>query len=675
MKSKDVSSLQFPPALVIVLFSLVIYADTLKNGFVYDDATTIVGNTFIKHLSNLPGLLSKGIYFSQSGEMTYRPVVTFTYFLDYALYGLNPWGFHLTNILLHALNGILLYAFLTFIIQPSVVTPLKLKPPFSFITNQPLLISLLFITHPVLTEAVNAVSFREDLLSFAFYVVTLILYVKLRLSLTSIHRLSGIMIYLLSCFSYILALFSKEMAVTLPLVICCYEWLYSYKENIFVSRILNPYNIGYMILTLIYFYFRFYFFSNPVDRVDPEWGINERLLTLPLLLLYYFKITIFPISLSADYDITSIKLFSSYFIISLIAVASFLTGAFLLRKRYHGVAFGSLFFAITLLPVYNIIPIGNPFAERYLYLPVLGFACATGLAIHKMASLSEKCRPFCIMSIIIVFMFTVLTVQRNCIWKDEYSLWADTLEKAPNSTRAHYGMGNAFASKGMLEEAIQEYKESIRLASYYPEAFNALGLAYYKKGMEKEGKEAMAAASETRGLINYYKKGLVEDAILQYKKALEIDPAHRDARYNLALLYQEQGRNEEAIKEYIIALQYRPDDFYTLNSLGLAFFQKGFFEKALSLYRKTLDIDPESVAPYNNIGMVYAVMGRVGEAEKWFKKGLMIDSESAESYYNLGFLYQNNGKLDEAVKAYKKAISIRPDYEEAKDRLREIEER
>lgn len=673
MKSRDISSLQFPPVLVIVLFSLVIYANTLKNGFVYDDATTIIGNSFIKHLSNLPGLLNKEIYFSQSGEMTYRPVVTFTYFLDYALYGLNPWGFHLTNILLHAINGILLYLFLTFITYPSVVSPLKLKQPFSLITNQSLLSSLLFITHPVLTEAVNAISFREDLLAFTFYIATLSLYLGLRTKPATGHRpLTTALLYLLSCLSYFLALFSKEMAVTLPLVVCCYEWLYSYRKNSFISIILNPYNIGYIILTLIYFYFRFSFFSNPVDMVIPERQLNERLFTLPLLLLYYFKITIFPVSLSAEYDITSIKLFPSYFIISFVAVASFLTGAFLLRKRYHGVTFGVLFFAITLLPVYNIVLLGNPFAERYLYLPVLGFACAGGLAIHRITSLSKKHFSFAITAMSVISMFAVLAIQRNYIWRDEYSLWADALKKASGSARAHYGMGNAFASKGMLEEAIQEYKESIRLAPYYREAFNALGLAYYKKGMEKEGKEAMASASDIKGLIYYYKKGLVEDAILQYKKALEIDPAYRDARYHLALLYQEQGRIEEAIKEYIVSLQYRPDDFDTLNSLGLAFFQKGFFEKALSLYRKTLDIEPESVAPYNNIGMVYAVMGRKEEAEKWFKKGLAVDPESDETYYNLGFLYQNTGRLGEAKNAYNKAMDIRPDYEDAKKRLKEL---
>ena len=253
MKSKDIISLQFTPVLAIALFSLVIYANTLKNGFVYDDATTIVGNSFIKHLSDLPGLLSKGIYFSQSGEMTYRPVVTFTYFLDYALYGLNPWGFHLTNILLHVINGVLLYLLFILIIKPAE-GGIKLS------SNQPLLISLLFISHPVLTEGVNAISFREDLLMFTFYVTAFILYIKSSVRLSSSKRISTIMVYVLSSFFYTLALFSKEMAVTFPLVIILYEWLYSKKGKSLVSAIFNLHNIGFIIITLVYLYIRFYFF-------------------------------------------------------------------------------------------------------------------------------------------------------------------------------------------------------------------------------------------------------------------------------------------------------------------------------------------------------------------------------------------------------------------------------
>src|SRR3989338_9083171 len=149
----------------ILIIAIAIYSNTLKNGFVHDDEFTIVNNTLIKNFSNISKLFTKE-YFSTSGEMSYRPVVTFTYFLDYAIYGIKPWGYHLTNLLLHAMNGVILYIFLTLLIthHSSLIT----------------LISLLFITHPVLTEAVNAISFREDLLCFLFFISALILYISLK---------------------------------------------------------------------------------------------------------------------------------------------------------------------------------------------------------------------------------------------------------------------------------------------------------------------------------------------------------------------------------------------------------------------------------------------------------------------------------------------------------------
>lgn len=148
------------PLLFIAFVSIALYANTLQNGFVYDDEFTVVENTGIKRLDNLPELIDPGEYFSLSGEVTYRPVVTITYFLDYYLYGLKPWGFHLTNLLLHALNGILLYIFLAL----SAIN--RTQDSRSFFNDPPFIISLLFSTHPVLTEAINGVSFREDLLCF-----------------------------------------------------------------------------------------------------------------------------------------------------------------------------------------------------------------------------------------------------------------------------------------------------------------------------------------------------------------------------------------------------------------------------------------------------------------------------------------------------------------------------
>src|SRR3989338_5659146 len=168
-KRQETKSYHLISISLILLISIAIYSNTLKNGFVYDDEFTIVNNTLIKNFSNISKLFTKE-YFTTSAEMSYRPVVTFTYFIDYSLYGIKPWGYHLTNLILHAMNGVILYIFLTLFIQPSQSSIFKLLSP-------PLLISLLFITHPVLTEAVNAISFREVGLCFLFFISALILYI------------------------------------------------------------------------------------------------------------------------------------------------------------------------------------------------------------------------------------------------------------------------------------------------------------------------------------------------------------------------------------------------------------------------------------------------------------------------------------------------------------------
>lgn len=644
------------PILIISIVSLAVYANTLRNGFVYDDAFTIVGNPFIRNLGNLPKLIEKE-YFDLSGEMTYRPVVTFSYFLDYALYGLAPWGFHLTNILLHATNGVLFYVF---ILAVSGNIEIKSQQPVftSFLTNKPLLLTLTFVTHPILTEPVNAISYREDLLVFLFYIATLNLYLISRSSPGAGQSVTANRAYWLSCVTYSLALLSKEMAVTLPAVICCYEWLYADKKKGIFSKVFNLYNIGYIIITLLYGYLYFFYFYKPVEMLTPEWGINEKLLTAPWTISNYLKLMFFPISLSADYEIAPLKLLASFsFIIPATFIFFIVALAFIVKRKHPEIAFGTLFFVVTLFPVYNIISIGNPFTERYLYLPTAGFMLAAGFIL----SCYEKHAKYVYFSIaVIVSVFFLLTVQRNHIWRDEYSLWSDALEKSPGSARAHFGMGTAYAINGLLDEAIQEYRESIRIAPYYPDSFYGLGLAYYKKGVGMTDKALSV------------KKELIAEAIRQYRKALEIVPTRMDVHNSLALLYEEQEMLEEAIKENYEILRYKPDDFDVLIRLGLVYFQKGLYEDALFQYKKALDIAPESAAPYNNIGMVYAVIGETREAESWFKKSLDREPESAETYYNLGFLYQNTGRLDEAGKAYKKALAINPDYEEARIRLVDV---
>jgi len=477
----------------ITLLSLAIYANSLQNGFVYDDGDTIVNNILIKDLSNLSSLFGKE-YFSLSGETSYRPVVTLTYFIDYALYGVGPWGYHLTNVLIHATNGLLLYIFMTLLIGHSEAKTYAKAPqsrPVSQFLNLPLIISLLFVTQPVLTEAVNAVSFREDLLASLFYISTLILYLITRSGTSRKPGFLSLAVYIFSCITYSLALFSKEMSLTLVAIVFCLEWL-NRKDN-GRARIVNWQIIGYTGITCGYIFVRFYYFLSPISEELPAWSFPERLQTIPWLLMNYIKLCLFPISLSTDYVVVPVKsAYSPLFIIPLIAIISLAGAALITKKAGRMPAFGGIFFFVSLTPVCNIVRITNPFAERYAYLPAIGLVIVTGWAIHHLLlSEEQNCtlRRLVLPTLaffLIIGLYSMIAIERNAVWKDSYSLWSDTVRKMPNSSRAHYNCGFFYSQQGNIDKAIREYNVALKLKPDHHKAAQNLALLYFDNGLYSE---------------------------------------------------------------------------------------------------------------------------------------------------------------------------------------------
>lgn len=526
--------------LFIVTLSAILYLNTLNNGFVYDDKYTVVNNVLIKDFSNLPSLFRKS-YFALSGEMTYRPVVTLTYFMDYALYGLKPWGYHLTNIILHSVNSIMFYIFLTLIFKPATDVGQRSALANLFIRNKSLVISLLFVLHPLLTEAVNAVSFREDLLAFLFYMATLNLYISLRAVPISASSVLYHIMYPLSCLTYGLALLSKEMAVTLPVVIFCYEWLFAVKgDKGFRSLFNNRYNTGYMIITLAYIYLRVSYFKNPLEEYAAS-SLTERLLTIPWLLLSYIKLFLFPISLSADYEIGWVKTpFSLLFIIPSIVTVLLITLVYMLQKREKGIVLGMLFFVVTLMPVYNLVPLSRPLAERYMYIPAAGLCISLGLIFHlvlKSGSLRSEIQPRYLLLVLfftIISIYTLAVVKRNFVWKDDFSLWFYTVRKLPDNSSPHNQLGVVYFEQGRMDDAIQEYKIALELKPY-ADYHNNLGLAYANQG------------------------GL-EAAIQEFQTALRLNPRLWYAHYNLGVAYYKKGITEAAKRELEMTLLLNPYD-------------------------------------------------------------------------------------------------------------------
>lgn len=548
--------------LIIATVSFAIYANTLKNGFVYDDEFTIINNALIKEISNFPKLFSKEDYFTLSGEQSYRPVVTLTYFIDYALYGLKPWGFHLTNILLHAINGTLLYLFLTLIIQDPSIKDNQRSALKSLFADKPFLISLIFISHPVLTEAVNAISFREDLLAFLFYTATFIIYLYLRSKSPSSRR-AYYLFYAVSCLFYSLALFSKEMSVTLPLVIYCYEWVRKNKKVELIQIIANRHNIGYIALTLVYSYLRFFYFQNPLPEENPGWNLSQRLLTMPWFFLNYLKLIFLPVSLSIDYWIIPVKsVFSSSFIMPFLLL--FLTFNLLKNKEF---AFGALFFIISLIPVSNIILITNPFAERYLYLPIVGILIVAISAINNLGNSLKKMFFASILIFAIFSIYSLSTIKRNFVWHNDLSLWSYTAKKKPDSGRVHFNLGRTYSKNGQYEEAIKEFQIVLKWNPNDLNLFSNLGYAFHQQGR-------------------------LYEAIQCYLRAIQLSPNNPRVHSNLGQVYADLNIVDKAFQEYQTALRLNPRDPSIHFSIGVLYYQQGQLNIARQAFLKASQLNP-----------------------------------------------------------------------------------
>jgi len=581
------------PILIIFISSQFVYLNSLSNQFVYDDEFTIVTNYFVKTWNNFP-LLFNSDYFKLSGELSYRPVVTLSYFIDYTLWKLNPFGFHLTNTLLHTLNSVLLFFLLTRIFNSRTT---------SFIA------ALVFSCHPVLTEAVNAISYREDMLAATFFIAAFLLYMK-----TSKDERSFSPAYFASVACYLLGVFSKEMAITLPLLIFLYDIIFTKAQNLGYK--LTRYYTGYILTAIFYLLMRFAVLHNPVEShvSYPEGSIFINFLTMSKVLASYMKLFFVPATLCADYVIPySTSLFETSFIVSLLLLVAVIVITYRLFFSSKILFFSVVWFFVSLLPVLNIVPIENIMAERYLCLPIIGFCMVIGnLLVHSQNKIGYFNKYFTSVTLLVLMLaiFSFKTMKQNTVWMDQTVLWTNTARIFPNSFKAHNNLGNIYRNAGRLDEAIVELQYALSLYNDYIDAHNNLGVTYRKKGMLKE-------------------------ALLEYQRALQINPHYPYAHNNLGVLYAKSNYLDLAINEFNNAVANKPDYADAYNNLGAIYIRKGLYEKAIQECLKAVK--------YNN--------------------------RYIDAYYNLGTAYFNNKQPDQALEITKLVLSIDPNHRDAHELL------
>src|SRR3972149_4432968 len=436
--------------------------NTLHHQFVFDDFRVITNNPYIKDWKYFPTLFNHD-YFKISGELSYRPLVTASYFTDYAIWGLNPFGFHLTNLVIHTLNTFIAYLLLSKITRNFHLSVIS---------------CLFFSIHPILTETVNSVGFREDLLCATFFLLTLFFYVKLY---TSKYKKICCVASLLA---YFFSLLSKEMAISLPVIIFVLDWFLP-QSRVLISRPhpnpppsrgREPDNLPIPVhhQKLVHIRpstcgrgpgggdFESALKTNLKTRIlryYPGFSLVTNFLTMTKVLASYIKLWFFPTVLNPDYhatfETTPIKL---PFLISLALLVCIAFLAVRLYRRQKEITFSILWIFITLIPVMNIIPIGNIMAERDLYLPSFGFCLFAGILILKIhARVPKAYHPLVKVCFAAIFIISLAhTIRHNRIWFDKQTLWYYTVFNTSCSFNAHNNLGKQYYEKELLDQAIDK---------------------------------------------------------------------------------------------------------------------------------------------------------------------------------------------------------------------------
>jgi len=548
MKSDQLEAGHLKTLLWLGLLTLLPYVNVLQNGFVWDDKTFIIDNYPIRHPLLLFTISLKSI------SIGYRPLMLLSLALDYSIWGLNPAGFHLTNLLLHALNVLLVYFLALRVTRGGLWAPLA---------------GLLFALHPVHSEAVAAMLGRSDLLVTAFSLVCLLMYYGFLFhSRPSLKRV----FYFGALLSYAAACLTKETGIIFPLLIVICENL-AWKDNVrrrgFWAQVVTL--VPFLAMGLLYLWFRQVTAPTIGQQAWGSGGWQTGLLMMTVL-WKYLVLLVFPFFLSPYYlpywpeGWDYLQVLGGLFV---------LLGSVALLLRYHRriplLAWAIAWLGISLLPVSNIIPIpGAMMNERWLYFPSVGLVILLGWGASKILSRAQLALKKVLwgVGVTLLLLFAVRIVSWNAVWRSDESVALKILQQHPESSLAHNNLGNYLFCVGRLREAKQEYAQALLL--------------------DPEGARSHANLGNVYCAEQNWPRGIAE-----YRKALALDPRLAPAWYALGVAYQRQGVLDSALTQYQRVLQLDPLHVPALKGSGGILLEKKEYGLAEDYFRRALAIAPQ----------------------------------------------------------------------------------
>jgi tetratricopeptide (TPR) repeat protein len=597
-KTKANSSLLFKIVFAIVI--IIVYGQTLRFGFVLDDDLYIVKNPSVQNgISYIPQTFLHGIseHFKGSNFMGYRPATMCLFIIEYSVFGANPAGFHLVNLLLYFLIAVQLFYFLQKLLS-------------NYNSYYPFIIVLLFLLHPIHTEVVANIKSQDELLSGLFILLALNYFIRWNNGNDKKHLIG-------SCLLFLAALFSKESSIAYILIFPALLWL------LFNTSILNSFKkasplflMGGLFLALRFIalqdVFQGYETSARENILYAATSLNEIWATKFEILFHYFTKAIFPNNLSWDYSFNQIPVvtFSSYRPIVSILLCVLCVFVFIKNlKNNQEIAFGVFWFLVLLAPTCNLfIMNGTTFGERFLFMPILGaviIAVVLGkifLRLDSSPSPFKASRNFTMGFVIVASLFLFQSISRASDWKDNFTLFQSGVVSSPNSARTNVALATEYMNKA-----------------------------------EKE-------------MIPQSRNSLVDSALVYFYKTVQIDTTFSDAWYKLGLIHAIKADNTMALAYYRTAIRYNPKNVFALNNLGALYVNLQQPDSAYSCFVQSYKAEPMNGMTLTNLTIVCTLLNKSNEAIFYGKEAINNQLGNQKIYLNMATAYRKLNNLQEANK-------------------------
>jgi protein O-mannosyl-transferase len=564
---------------IVILFPFLLYFNTLFNEYALDDEAVIVKNTYtIQGISGIKDLVTHDHFYGFIQQKTglYRPIPLITHAIEYELFGENAMISHFVNILFYILSSLLLF----YLIKKYIF---KNNPLIAFITT------LLFISHPTHTEVVANIKSRDELLSLIFMLINIIAFLKYFDSKNKNH-------YTISIIALSLALLSKESAIT-SIIIAPLILFYSSDKKVttIMYGSIPLLMIGFIYLITKYYLTGFISYDNKFVINTPYLyaSSSEAFATKVYVILKYITKLLFPISLSHDYSynqIPYINISSIEFIFSILTLSLLIIYALLGLRHRNVLSLSIIIFFLTISIVSNlVIPIAVQFAERFLFLPSIGFCFAIGFFIAKLFKVKKYLILGYLIPLIVLFLYSFKTVARNFDWKNTYTLIEKDINECPNSIRILSNIGtykyfyqvpdikNPEEVNEEKNKAISWLRKANTIDKKFPEPYISLIMIYINE------KRVDSAAC-------FYDYGLSNQISAKRFLSLAPDISHHYVLAGRSLF--ENKQMDSAIKCFEKSLQYNPQNPDAYWNLGGIYLEKGQVQKTVEYWTKTLSINP-----------------------------------------------------------------------------------